>query len=821
MKRVLCAILALIMMAGICIFPIGAADEAGVRFEVDELYRSNNNLSKHPHTFEAWVQVDKNAPASELGVIAGNYKNSTTHSYGMEVRANGNPFLWLGYGGEGTNQRVSFDKVDLRTSELTHVAITFDAKNAYCYINGELKQTIAGSYPDVNMAKTGVLCIGGDLRSGNKRYLKNSLLSSVAVFADMRTADEIKADMTKVDAADADLLVSYDLKPTDASRLTDASVNKNDLVYSGKLWANPGIEEDKETAGMTFTSDTYELAKIIETPIKTLEATVYFPKSMPASERGGVIIGNYNSSLPCVNFEVYSDGSPRLYVKDKSNTTYNIVFDQINLFNGEWSHIAIVRDGAKLMCYINGELKQTVAKSVPDVITTDVHILGGDQRSGNEQYFRGRLKNVALYSDVRTADEIKADVTSAGKDGMICSFEVDGLNNPTDIEDKSGNGYNAKLFRPYFTEKAPLDKYAYSFAVIGDTQILAVNYPEKFTALYDWVLDNVESKNIKYVLGLGDITDDDTAAEWELAKKNITRMNGIVPYSLVRGNHDSIAMMRKYFPMSEFGSTVTGTYEANSIINSYHKFAVGDVKYLIFTLDYGAFDEVLDWASEIIEAHPDHNVIITTHAYLFRDGTTLDAGDVVPPSNKGKKYNNGDQIWDKLIRKHENIVLVLSGHDPCDNVVCTQTKGDNGNTVTQMLIDPQGVDKAQGGSGLVAMFYFSEDGKTLQVEYYSTDRKAYYLENNQFTVTLDLAEPKTEEATAEATEPVTEPETDPVETAPVTVPAETDAPEQTTAPAEEKKGCGAAVISPVFIIVIATGYVLSKRRANDDLALRE
>jgi len=821
MKRVLSAILALIMMAGICIFPIGAADEAGVRFEVGELYRSTNALSKHPHTFEAWVTVDKNAPASELGVIAGNYKNSTTHSYGFEIRADGNPFLWLGYGGDGTNQRVSFDKVDLRTGELTHVAITFDTKNAYCYINGELAQTVTGTFTDVNISKTGVLCIGGDLRSGNKRYLKNTLLSSVAVFADMRTADEIKSDMTKVDTADADLLACYDLKPADASRLTDASANKNDLTYNGTLWDNPGAEEDKETAGMTFTSETYELAKIIETPIKTLEATVYFPKSMPASERGGVIIGNYNSSLPCVNFEVYSDGSPRFYVKDKSNNTYNIVFDQINLYNGEWNHIAIVRDGAKVMCYINGELKQTVAKSVPDVITTDVHILGGDQRSGNEQFFRGRLKNVALYSDVRTADEIKADVTSAGKDGMICSFEVDGLKDPTNIEDKSGNGYNAKLFQPYFTEKAPLADYAYSFAVIGDTQILAVKYPEKFTALYDWVLDNVEAKKIKYVLGLGDITDDDTAAEWELAKKNITRMNGIVPYSLVRGNHDSINQMRKYFPMSEFGSTVTGTYEANSIINSYHKFAVGDVKYLLFTLDYGAFDKVLDWASEIIEAHPDHNVIITTHAYLFRDGTTLDAGDVVPPSNKGAQYNNGDEMWDKLIKKHENIVLVLSGHDPCDNVVCTQTKGDNGNIVTQMLIDPQGVDKAQGGSGLVAMFYFSEDGKTLQVEYYSTDRKAYYLENNQFTVTLDLAEPKTEETTAEATEPVTEPETDPIETAPVTVPVGTDAPEQTTAPAEGKKGCGAAVISPVFIIVIATGYVLSKRRANDDLALRE
>ncbi len=777
--------LAFLLITALWAFPVNAAERSGATFEVDELYRSDERLGAHPHTFESWIKVDKNAPASELGVIAGNYKNSSTHSYGFEVRADGNPFLWLGYGGNGTDQRISFDKIDLRTSEWTHVAVTFDSAKAYCYINGELKQTVSAVLKDVDHTKAGVLCLGGDLRSGNKRYLKSSELSTVAVFSDIRTADEIKADMNKVDLSDSALLVSYDLSPKDASRLSDASVNKNDLSYSGKLWDAPQ-DGNTETGGMAFTTETYELPKIINSVINTFEATVYFPKSMPANERGGVIIGNYNGNVACVNFEVYSDGSPRVYIKDSSNTVYNFVFSNVNVYTGEWMHIAVVRESAsKMSCYINGELKQTLSQKSPEVITTDVHVLGGDQRSGNEQYFRGRLRNVALYSDARTEAEIKADMTSVGKDGLICHFELDGLGEPDLIEDKSENGYTAKLFKPYFTEKAPLEDYAYSFAVLGDTQILALNYPEKFTALYDWVLDNVEAKNIKYVLGLGDITDDDTKAEWELAKKNITRMNGIVPYSLVRGNHDSVNQMKRYFPISEFGNTVSGTYEANSIINSYHKFEVGRVKYLLFTLDYGAFDEVLDWAAGIIEAHPDHNVIITTHAYLFRDGTTLDAGDVVPPSNKGAKYNNGDQMWDKLIKKYENIVLVLSGHDPWDNIVCTQTEGDNGNIVTQMLIDPQGVDKAQGGVGLVAMLYFSEDGKTMQVEYYSTDRKAYFLESSQFTVTLDLVETEnTDDTTAEITEPeaTSAPE---AQTAPE--------PDATDAPEPEKKGCGGAI----------------------------
>lgn len=148
---------------------------------------------------------------------------------------------------------------------------------------------------------------------------------------------------------------------------------------------------------------------------------------------------------------------------------------------------------------------------------------------------------------------------------------------------------------------------------------------------------------------------------------------------------------------------------------------------------------MLDWASGVIEAHPNHKVIITTHCYLFRDGTTLDAGDVVPPNPSGAndgKRNNGDQMWDKLVSKHENIFLVMSGHDPCDNVIATQTVGEKGNVVTQMLIDPQGVDSAEGGTGMITMLYFSKDGKTLTVENYSTVRDMYYMSTSQFTLEL-------------------------------------------------------------------------------------
>ncbi len=296
----------------------------------------------------------------------------------------------------------------------------------------------------------------------------------------------------------------------------------------------------------------------------------------------------------------------------------------------------------------------------------------------------------------------------------------------------------------WLDEKAPLEDYAYSMAIIGDTQIVSRDNPDNMAKIYDYVIDNVESKNIKFVMGLGDITDQNTEAEWVNDMAQIRRMDGIVPYSLIRGNHETIQNFNKYIPYADYKNVIAGAYEEGSMVNTYHTFTVGGIQYMVMCLDFGAKDDIIAWANKVIDAHPYHNVIITTHAYLHRDGSLLDAANYSSPSAwGGEDYNDGDEMWDKLIKKHENIVLVLSGHISSEKIAMRQDTGENGNTVTQMLINPQGVDAdytSEGGVGMVAMFHFSEDGKTVQVEYYSTIREQYLYESNQFTFELDVVD---------------------------------------------------------------------------------
>ena len=130
---------------------------------------------------------------------------------------------------------------------------------------------------------------------------------------------------------------------------------------------------------------------------------------------------------------------------------------------------------------------------------------------------------------------------------------------------------------------------------------------------------------------------------------------------------------------------------------------------------------------------------------------------------------------------------------------------------------------------MVAMLYFSEDGSEIQVEYYSTVKEAYFLEENQFTVKLATVtaseettpdteaptEAPTEEVTEapseEATETLTQPETPTEET---TLPA----PEETTASPTETDapdgGCGALVGLAVIPALLLPLALLCKKKED-------
>lgn len=307
---------------------------------------------------------------------------------------------------------------------------------------------------------------------------------------------------------------------------------------------------------------------------------------------------------------------------------------------------------------------------------------------------------------------------------------------------------DTRVYDPIWLEPEEIEEitdYAYTFAFVGDTQKVARYDPDNFHKIYDWIVDVAEEKNLKYVFGLGDITDQDRKEQWEVAIDGIQRLDGVVPYSLIRGNHDDIMAFVRYCTYDSYTSQLDGMYNGK-VLNSYKLLTIGTINYLLLNLDHGPSDAVLKWAGDLIEQYPEHNVIITTHGYIRGNGELLSPENSTVAPSKTTGINDGPAIWEKLVSKYENIVMVVCGHVGArPQLVNFEVTGDHGNKIQHVLVDPQELDMQafedpasleieSGTTGLVAMFYFSEDGKTVRVENYSTIQEKYYGEGITFTL---------------------------------------------------------------------------------------
>lgn len=752
MKRKLCYLLLIAMLVG-CTFMsavsvLAAGD--GATFTKTETYTASGEVTTEPNTISATIHVPKStADNTRVGVVLSNYSGTSGRSYSLEIHKYGRPRLFI-QTSNSTAADITFTNLDVRGDEPVRVSVVMDKANgnATCYISdldGNLieKETKAPTNPfPTTFTVDKEYMVGGDHRSGNATAFIGTILD-VAMYADQRTEAECLAAAT--DKEDEDMILGFDMTAPFPLCLNDLSGNGHHLTYSAK-------------PGLTFDASVRQIIKPLTELPRTIEAWV----NVPDVDRPGIFFGNYKDSH-CFNFEIGAKGAIKLYFRNEAGSVQNLIFKDENgndlvIKNTGWVHLAVVVNDDHVLLYKNGEVISNMAYT-GGFSTTPLKynfVLGGDLRANNVQYFKGEMMNLAAYTDARTAEEIRADMLAIdpSAENLMLYYDLSTVKtSDTVIEDLGPNSYNIEPPEAdWLTENPNTPKdYAYSMAVIGDTQQLTrydVNNGTSYTAdIYDWLVKNAESKNMQAVLGLGDITNDDTDAEWLLAMEQIAKLDGVVPYVLNRGNppHDSVGKYNKYVGgHAPYVNQLDGVMAVGEYQNAYKTVTVGETKYLILMIDWGPTDDALEWAGDVITSHADHRVIITTHGYLYADGEPYDENDSAvahkPGVENGK--NNGNEIWDELVKLYPNIVLVLSGHDPSENIVTAQTDGIYGNTVTQMLVDPQGMDPNYDyRTGMIAMLYFSEDGTEIAVEYISAVRAnagepCYFRKANQFSVKL-------------------------------------------------------------------------------------
>lgn len=269
-----------------------------------------------------------------------------------------------------------------------------------------------------------------------------------------------------------------------------------------------------------------------------------------------------------------------------------------------------------------------------------------------------------------------------------------------------------------------------TIAVLPDTQYYSQTYPSHFEGQTRWIADNAETRSIAHVFHLGDITQHDTAPQWEVARRCFAMLGDKVPYLLVPGNHDyreqRQTRLSEYFPVASMTPwpTFGGARHTGKLDNSYHLFSIHRRKWIALGLECGPRDEVVDWANGVLEQYPDRLGIVVTHAYMFRDNTRYDhtAGPQrASPHGYAMDGNDGEELWQKLIRRHKNLRIVISGHVATGGLGYLVSRGDHGNAVHQMMACYQ--KRPQGGEGYMRVLEFLPDGHTVQVRTFSPTLK--------------------------------------------------------------------------------------------------
>ncbi len=164
--------------------------------------------------------------------------------------------------------------------------------------------------------------------------------------------------------------------------------------------------------------------------------------------------------------------------------------------------------------------------------------------------------------------------------------------------------------------------------------------------------------------------------------------------------------------------------------NSAQRFSAGGYDFLHIALEMQPGDDVLMWTESVLARYPGLPTIITTHDYLSSSGLReshplVDLASIDPGFN-----NSAEKVWQKLIRRHDQIFLVLCGHQR--GQALRVDDNDAGNPVYQILADYQGRGqsvydfgriKPRGiGDGWLRLmhFDFAVEPATITVKTYST-----------------------------------------------------------------------------------------------------
>ncbi|WP_020122275.1 LamG-like jellyroll fold domain-containing protein [Streptomyces canus] len=214
-------------------------------------------------------------------------------------------------------------------------------------------------------------------------------------------------------------------------------------------------------------------------------------------------------------------------------------------------------------------------------------------------------------------------------------------------------------------------------------------------------------ENIVFLSHLGDLTQNGAAPEFAAIGEAFRLLDRRgVGYSVLAGNHDvksSTTDQRGATPYLDVfgpdrfkGHKSFGGASADGY-NTYHLFKAAGREWMVLALDWRLSDKGYAWAKSVLAAHPKTPVILTTHELVVEDDSLSDYGQ---------------QLWDQLVKDHDQIFLTLNGHYwPAGRATRTNTAGHD---VHLHLTNYQ--NRYFGGAAMIRLYRFDLDRGVIDVE---------------------------------------------------------------------------------------------------------
>jgi hypothetical protein len=296
---------------------------------------------------------------------------------------------------------------------------------------------------------------------------------------------------------------------------------------------------------------------------------------------------------------------------------------------------------------------------------------------------------------------------------------------------------------------------AFTFAVLPDTQNYSERNPELFAAQTEWIVAQRKARAIAGVFHLGDITNRNTPEEWANARRAMQVLDDAkMPYCMVPGNHDygeqgqcgdRTTLLNEHFPMAVQAARPGwgGVYdkEPDRIDNTFHFLEAAGRKFLVIGLEFGPRADVVRWANALAGDHPQHEVVLLTHVFVYNDDTRYDwkklggkqawnPHSYAVAKNFGDDVHDGEELWQSLVSRHKNFILAMNGHVLGDGLGRLVTEA-HGREISQQLVNFQ--MRPNGGDGWLRLIEMRPDGTAQTYDYSPTRGQRNESPQNQFT----------------------------------------------------------------------------------------